>query len=33
MSAVVEQSERNAMVTLNLTYFPIRTHLCAERRI
>jgi hypothetical protein len=33
MSTVVEQSERNAMVILNLTCFPIGTYLCAGRRI
>jgi hypothetical protein len=33
MSTVVEQSERNAIVILNLTRFPIGTYLCAGRRI
>ena len=33
MSTVVEQSERNAMVILNLTRFPIGTYLCAGWRI
>jgi hypothetical protein len=33
MSTVVEQSGRNAMVILNLTWFPIRTYPCAGRRI
>jgi NAD(P)-dependent dehydrogenase (short-subunit alcohol dehydrogenase family) len=32
-STVVEQSERNAMVILNLTCFPTGTYLCAGRRI
>jgi hypothetical protein len=33
MPTVVEQSERNAMVILNLTRFPIGAYLCAGRRI
>ena len=28
-----EQSERNPMVILNLTRFPIGTYICAGRRI